>query len=155
MTSNEDKSNLNMLQKLGWQRIAVGAMLLLVIVIFVLVAIKFTSTPTTNTPINSSATNSGVISASATLIVLPTVGTDPRVDNPVYGVVVSKALNVRSSPSTTASVISSLQFGQVITLVKRNNSWYQTDSGGWVSALYIEVRQTLIEAQAYSAELTH
>lgn len=139
--------------KLGWQKIALGGMALLVLVIFVLVAIKLNNAPAAKEQSGSLTPSSNQVTAT-TKFVLPTVATDPHIGTPIYGVVTSKALNVRASPSTTASVVGSLSLGQVVTLVKREATWYQTDSGGWVSALYVEVRQTYVEAQAYSAELS-
>jgi uncharacterized protein YgiM (DUF1202 family) len=70
-----------------------------------------------------------------------------------YGVVISKVLNMRSAPNTDASVIKSLKSGDIVELTSRNGGWYQTGDGPWISAAYLEVRQTRPEAESYAREL--
>ena len=70
-----------------------------------------------------------------------------------YGVVTSKVLNLRSAPNTDATVIKSLKSGDIVELVSRSGGWYQTTEGLWVSASYMEVRQTRAEAESYAREL--
>jgi uncharacterized protein YgiM (DUF1202 family) len=70
-----------------------------------------------------------------------------------YGVVISKVLNMRSAPNTEASVIKSLKSGDIVELTSRNGGWYQTGDGLWISAAYLEVRQTRPEAESYAREL--
>ncbi len=75
----------------------------------------------------------------------------PRVQG--YGVVTSKILNMRSAPNTDATVIKSLKNGDIVELISRSGGWYQTAEGLWVSASYMEVRQTRPEAESYAREL--
>jgi hypothetical protein len=70
-----------------------------------------------------------------------------------YGVVISKVLNMRNAPNTEASVIKSLKSGDIVELTSRNGGWYQTGDGLWISAAYLEVRQTRPEAESYAREL--
>lgn len=70
-----------------------------------------------------------------------------------YGVVISKVLNLRSAPNTDATVIKSLKSGDIVELTSRNGGWYQTSDGLWISASYMEVRQTRPEAESYAREL--
>jgi hypothetical protein len=70
-----------------------------------------------------------------------------------YGVVTSKVLNLRSAPNTDATVIKSLKSGDIVELISRSGGWYQTTEGLWVSASYLEVRQTRAEAESYAREL--
>lgn len=70
-----------------------------------------------------------------------------------YGVVTSKVLNLRSAPNTDATVIKSLKSGDIVELISRSGGWYQTNEGLWVSASYMEVRQTRPEAESYAREL--
>ena len=70
-----------------------------------------------------------------------------------YGVVTSKILNLRSAPNTDAPVIKSLKTGDIVELINRSGGWYQTSEGLWISASYMEVRQTRPEAESYAREL--
>lgn len=60
-----------------------------------------------------------------------------------YGKVSSSSLNVRSGPSTSYSIKTSLKSGQIITITDKSNSWYEikttSNVTGWVSAQYIEL----------------
>ena len=61
------------------------------------------------------------------------------------GKVTASALNVRASPSTSATVLGSLSKGPTVTLNAKTGSWYQiTFNGktGYVSASYISVTST-------------
>jgi uncharacterized protein YgiM (DUF1202 family) len=77
--------------------------------------------------------------------------TKPQIQG--YGVVTSKVLNLRSAPNTDATVIKSLKNGDIVELSSRSGGWYQTTEGLWVSASYMEVRQTRAEAESYAHEL--
>lgn len=70
-----------------------------------------------------------------------------------YGVVTSKELNMRSAPNTDATVIKSLKSGEIVELISRNGGWYQTTDGLWISASFLEVRQTRSEAESYAREI--
>lgn len=70
-----------------------------------------------------------------------------------YGVVTAKQLNLRAEPSTTAVMLGTLKSGDIVPLVRRSGGWYQTTEGGWLSALHLEVRQTLPEAESYAHEI--
>jgi uncharacterized protein YgiM (DUF1202 family) len=142
------------LPKGGWQPRILVAMGLGLVLIFVLVVFKLTSQPSNIvtsgdfttpplTPVQTAKTNISVAE----------VSTDTLIHAPLYGIITSKVVNLRSGPSVDATVISSLKLGQLVQLTHRTGSWYQTEQGYWVSALYLEVRQSLQEAQAYSAEL--
>jgi hypothetical protein len=50
-------------------------------------------------------------------------------------------------------VIKSLKSGDIVELTSRNGGWYQTNDGLWISAAYLEVRQTRPEAESYAREL--
>jgi uncharacterized protein YgiM (DUF1202 family) len=142
------------LPKAGWQPTVLVLMGLGVILIFVLVVLKLTSQPSNIatsdfttphlTPAQTAKTNANVAEV---------VGADTLVHGPLYGIITSKVVNLRSGPSVDATVISSLKLGQIVQLTHRTGSWYQTEQGYWISALYLEVRQSVQEAQAYSAEL--
>ncbi len=70
-----------------------------------------------------------------------------------YGVVISRVLNMRIAPNTDATVLKSLKSGDIVELSSRNGGWYQTNDGLWISASYLEVRQTRPEAESYAREL--
>ena len=70
-----------------------------------------------------------------------------------YGVVTSKELNVRGAPNTDATVIKSLKSGDIVELISRSGGWYQTVEGSWISASFLEVRQTRSEAESYAREI--
>ncbi len=84
-----------------------------------------------------------------------TAATTPPPTQPplAYGVVTSRVLNLRTAPSTDAPVFSSLKNGDVVELAGRNGGWYRTTDGHWVSAFYLEVRQTRAEADIYAREI--
>ena len=85
---------------------------------------------------------------------LTSVTTAPTTRSAVaYGVVTSRVLNLRSEPSTASASLRSLKNGDIVALARRSGGWYQTDDGGWISALYLEVRQTRDEAESYAREL--
>ena len=128
-----------------------------VMFIFVLAGIKIFNQPTTS-PIpdkllNSYSSGNATNSENASSKIISGTTGQGDVANYLYGIVTSKSLNLRASPSTDAQVKGSLQFGQIIRLTRRSGGWYQTDQGSWVSALYMEVRLTYLEAQAFSNEL--
>ncbi len=70
-----------------------------------------------------------------------------------FGVVTSRNLNLRTSPNTEAAVTGTLKLGDIIALARRDGAWYQTGTGAWVSALYLEVRESKAEAESYAREL--
>ncbi len=70
-----------------------------------------------------------------------------------FGVVTSRTLNLRAEPNTQATIIGSLKFGDIAALVRRDGGWYQTEQGAWISALFLEIRQTRPEAESYAREL--
>jgi uncharacterized protein YgiM (DUF1202 family) len=69
-----------------------------------------------------------------------------------YGVVTSKVLNLREAPATDGKVLNTLSRGDIVALVKRTDSWYQTAEGAWVSANFLEIRPTRAEAESYIRE---
>lgn len=83
----------------------------------------------------------------------PVTTTPPAAKIQGYGVVISRVLNMRSAPNTDASVLKSLKSGDIVELANRNGGWYQTGDGLWISAAYLEVRQTRPEAESYAREL--
>lgn len=140
------------MRKFQWQVWSVLGMAVVVLVIFGLVIIKLTTPPGLVTVTSPNTTTIAPVSSLS--LAVPTLAiTDAPLHAPVYGVITSKVLNLRKQPNTGAAVIGSLKFGQIVKLVRQLGGWYQTDTNGWVSALYLEVRQTYPEAQAYAAEL--
>lgn len=62
------------------------------------------------------------------------------------GTVTATTLNLRSSASTTATIIDTLSKGQTVSILGASNGWYNvktsTDKIGWVSATYVTVNST-------------
>ncbi|HEX2911127.1 MAG TPA: SH3 domain-containing protein [Chloroflexia bacterium] len=83
----------------------------------------------------------------------PPVPTSTPLKVVAYGVVTSRTLNLRQSASTDAPVIATLNRGAIVGLIKRSGAWYQTESGAWVSAVFLQVRQTRDEAESYARTL--
>lgn len=116
-----------------------------------------TITATANPP--TSPRSTGLSSAAATgQPIANTPGATPLSGSTAptpaaYGVVISRALNMRQEPNTAAAVLTSFKSGDIVELTRRSGGWYQTVGGGWVSALYIEVRQTRPEAESFAREL--
>lgn len=151
-----------MFSKLGPVRTAV----LLVALIALLVALAWlvvafylkpaafsdSADPSPATPVSANLTPTVtlavVVSPKGTLIKPP-----PSVTPLGYGVVTSRTLNLRGAAGTNATVIGSLKLGDIVELVRRDAGWYQTSEGAWLSALYLEVRQTRVEAESYAREL--
>lgn len=104
-------------------------------------------TPATST---TPGQTGAVVGPTPTLIIVKNSG-KPQIQG--YGVVTSKVLNIRSAPNTDATVIKSLKSGDIVELISRSGGWYQTTEGFWVSASYMEVRQTRAEAESYAREL--
>jgi uncharacterized protein YgiM (DUF1202 family) len=94
---------------------------------------------------------SGAATAPTPTLIVVKNPTKPQIQG--YGVVTSKVLNLRSAPNTDATVIKSLKNGDIVELISRSGGWYQTTEGLWVSASYMEVRQTRAEAESYAREL--
>ncbi|MBN9392103.1 MAG: SH3 domain-containing protein [Chloroflexi bacterium] len=94
---------------------------------------------------------SGAAIAPTPTLIVAKNPTKPQIQG--YGVVTSKILNLRSAPNTDATVIKSLKSGDIVELSSRSGGWYQTTEGLWVSAAYMEVRQTRAEAESYAREL--
>ena len=101
------------------------------------------NTRTATTPVSAAPGQQARPSTAAT--------TGPKIQG--YGVVISKVLNMRSAPNTEATVIKSLKSGDIVELTSRNGGWYQTIDGFWISASFLEVRQTRPEAESYAREL--
>lgn len=110
-----------------------------------------TATPTTRplqSPTPAATARPG--QPTPTLALRPSVTAAPPL---AYGVVTSQTLNLRAAPNFTAEVLSSMKNGSIIPLARRDGGWYQTTEGAWISALYLEVRQTRAEAESYAREL--
>lgn len=93
-------------------------------------------------PVSGTTTNSSAVSL-----------TNQSVKPLAYGVVISNILNVREAPTTASAIIRPLKSGDIVGLVRRNGGWYQTTDGRWVSAVFLEVRLTLAEAESYAREI--
>lgn len=111
-------------------------------------------------PSSPASSYPGVTFAPTTPVPGGTTSRRPNLIKPVpsavpigFGVVTSRSLNLRVEPSTEAAIIGGLKFGDIVTVIRRDGGWYQTSEGGWLSALYLEVRQTKIEAESYAREL--
>ena len=74
-----------------------------------------------------------------------TVTPEPIITEPVisYGIVTATNLNVRSSPSTTASILTTLPKGTTVSIIGAANGWYTiklTDTQiGYVSSSYVTI----------------
>ncbi len=90
--------------------------------------ITTTATPTETTPVTSTTTPTAT---SPTLVPTPGAATPVA---PAPSVTVNA--NLRGGPATTFPVVGGTTAGQAITIVARNEdgTWFQVDSGGWVSA---------------------
>jgi len=104
----------------------------------------------TFTPRVTARAISAVASLAPTTLPKPVVTAIPT----AFGVVTSRTLNLRAEPNLQASLVGTFKFGDIVPLVRRDSSWYQTSEGGWLSALFLEVRQTRAEAESYARELT-
>ena len=75
----------------------------------------------------------------------PTVTPEPIVTEPVisYGIVTATNLNVRSSPSTTASILTTLPKGTTVSIIGTANGWYTIKLAnaqiGYVSSNYVTI----------------
>jgi cytoskeletal protein RodZ len=107
--------------------------------------------PTIAQASRSASTNPTTAAPSRAATISTTNTPNPKIQG--YGVVISKVLNLRSAPNTDATVIKSLKSGDIVELTSRNGGWYQTSDGLWISASYMEVRQTRPEAESYAREL--
>jgi uncharacterized protein YgiM (DUF1202 family) len=109
------------------------------------------TTAITGTVSVTNSTGTGTPGAPTPTLVVAKNQSQPQIQG--YGVVTSKVLNMRSAPNTDATVIKSLKNGDIVELASRSGGWYQTIEGWWVSASYMEVRQTRPEAESYAREL--
>ncbi len=102
-----------------------------------------------------SSLSAPTISSPPELSLTPTLPEKVGTPTPVifYGIVISENLNLRSAPGTQGPVQGTLKLGEIIPLIKREGAWFQTTAGFWVSALFIEVRQTRDEAESFHNEL--
>lgn len=103
------------------------------------------------TPGSSNAAATALVTAPTPTLIIVKSPAKPQIQG--YGVVTSKVLNLRNAPNTDATVIKSLKTGDIVELVSRNGGWYETGEGFWISASYMEVRQTRPEAESYAREL--
>ena len=59
------------------------------------------------------------------------------------GTTTANALNVRTGPGTSYSVVKSLSKGTTVTLLEKSGSWYKIKAGsttGWVAAEYLKIK---------------
>lgn len=59
------------------------------------------------------------------------------------GTITASSLNVRSTASTKGKIVGTLKKGTKVTIVKKQSSWYQIQSGktkGWVSKTYVSTK---------------
>ena len=140
--------------------VAVGILMIAAMVGWWAFALNRLSTLPTTNPTSVAqrhpAQNPGATPTLAQLV-QPTVGsgtpTPTMAAAMAYGVVTSRQLNVRAEPNTSANTLGALKNGDIVPLALRNGGWYQTTSGGWISALYLEVWQTREEAQSYVQQI--
>ncbi|MFC0187069.1 SH3 domain-containing protein [Fictibacillus aquaticus] len=68
----------------------------------------------------------------------------PKTSAAKTGTITASSLNVRSGPSTTASIVGSLKNGSTVTILVEKSGWAKITSGslsGWASSAYIIAEQ--------------
>ena len=74
------------------------------------------------------------------------------------GTVTATKLNLRSGPSKTSSIVSTLKKGQSLSILEISGNWYnvkaENDNSGWVSSTYISIKNPITSRGSITRELS-